>query len=625
MNEIATLDRKQSAREAEREQAIARALREHGLPDNLVSLTNEDPTAPFDFVDELAALAAANPPVGERLRERFRAAGTRLGALDKLMNTNGGAGQTERRSQSGELIAIAKCGCMLFHDNEQAFADIETDGHRETWPVRARGLRLWLQYRYFQEHDGAPNAEAMQTAIGSIEAMARFNGEQVAAGRRVAADERCAYLDLGNAIWQAIEITTKGWRVVDRPPVRFIRARTTRELPAPDRSGASITILRRYLNLASDNDFVLATAWLLAAMQSSGPYPVLVLTGEQGSAKSTCARLLRALVDPQEAPLRSVPRDERDLFIAARNAHVLAFDNLSAVPAWLSDALCRISTGGGFATRELYSNDEEVVIDAMRPIILNGIDEMVARGDLADRAIFLTLSAIPEAERKPESELLADFERDRPRILGALLDAFACGLKQLPDVRLARLPRMADFAKWVVACEPAVFEAGAFMRAYTGNRAEAISAVIDASPVASAIRDLIRSRPAPWEGTASELYAELSRIAGQRATKAMGWPANAQALSRRLNRVKSALRPAKIVIDNRRYAKRLIRISAHPDNPREIATNVTRLDAMDAIDATSHPKTASARENGGTQAALPSQSPGTPTAGDAYRRARGSE
>ena len=149
--------------------------------------------------------------------------------------------------------------------------------------------------------------------------------------------------------------------------------------------------------------------------------------------------------------------------------------------------------------------------------------------------------------------------------------------------------------------------------------------MIDASPVASAIRDLIRSRPAPWEGTASELYAELSRIAGQRATKAMGWPANAQALSRRLNRVKSALRPAKIVIDNRRYAKRLIRISAHPDNPREIATNVTRLDAMDAIDATSHPKTASARENGGTQAALPSQSPGTPTAGDAYRRARGSE
>ena len=261
---------------------------------------------------------------------------------------------------------------------------------------------------------------------------------------------------------------------------------------------------------------------LLAALRSDGPYPALVLTGEQGSAKSMCARLLSSLVDPQDAPLRSAPRDERDLFIAARNAHVLAFDNLSVVPAWLSDALCRISTGGGFASRQLYTDSDEVVIDAVRPIILNGIDAVVARGDLADRAIFLTLGAIPDADRRPESEMLARFEVEKPGILGVLLDAIATGMRRLADVRLERLPRMADFATWAVACEPALFEAGAFMKAYTDNRAEAVSSVIDASPVASAIRELMRSRSAPWEGTPSELYGKLSGIAGERVAAAKG-------------------------------------------------------------------------------------------------------
>ena len=115
----------------------------------------------------------------------------------------------------------------------------------------------------------------------------------------------------------------------------------------------------------------------MAALRPTGPYPVLVLTGEQGSAKSTCARMLRALVDPHEAALRAPPRNEHELFIAARNAHVLAFDNLSTVSPWLSDALSRLATGAGFAARKLYTDDEENVISAERPTILNSIDAVV--------------------------------------------------------------------------------------------------------------------------------------------------------------------------------------------------------------------------------------------------------
>ncbi|MBX3552903.1 MAG: hypothetical protein KF697_10620 [Pseudolabrys sp.] len=195
----------------------------------------------------------------------------------------------------------------------------------------------------------------------------------------------------------------------------------------------------------SDADFVLVVAWTLACLRNRGPYPVIVLSGEQGSAKSTSA-ILRALLDPNTAPLRALPREDRDLFIAASNGHVLAFDNVSGLPAWISDTLCRLATGGGFAVRQLYSDQDEVLFDAARPVILNGIEDIVTRPDLADRAVFLTLEPIPEQRRRPEQELWAAFDTERPRILGALLDAVAKGLAMLPQTRLDKLPRMADYA-----------------------------------------------------------------------------------------------------------------------------------------------------------------------------------
>ena len=180
-------------------------------------------------------------------------------------------------------------------------------------------------------------------------------------------------------------------------------------------------------------------AWLLAAVRDKGPYPLLVLAGEQGSAKTTLAGMLRALVDPNVAPLRALPRDDRDLFIAASNGHLLAFDNVSGLPYWLSDTLCRLATGGGFATRQLYTDTDEVLFDAARPIVLNGIEDMVSRPDLADRAIFLSLESISEARRRTERELWRAFRDRAPAILGALLSAAVRGLRELPSTKVAQV------------------------------------------------------------------------------------------------------------------------------------------------------------------------------------------
>ena len=633
--------------EAALRKATVQIFKNGGFPKDLIERTREVHGTPFQYKEAFAKLSNADRAT---LRQAFKElADFPNGEFDKLTGAGDG-GDGRPTTQANQLISIADTGCTLFHDGDKAYAEIEVKientGHCETWPVRSPGFRRWLRVRYFDEYGSAPNNEALQSALGTIEAKACFKGPERKVYRRVGTANGSLYLDLCDPAWRAIEVDAKGWRIVDRPPVPFIRSRTMRELPAPEDGG--IDDLRQFLNLATGEDFILAVAWVLAALRDKGPYPVLVLTGEQGSAKSTCARMLRALVDPCEAPLRSVPRNEQDLFIAARNGHVLAFDNLSgAVPVWFSDALCQISTGGGYAARKLYTDGEEAVIDAKRPVILNGIDEVVARGDLDSRTITLTLSAIHEADRKPEAELWARFDEARPRILGALLNALAEGVRRHPDVKLDRLPRMADFAKWAVACESAIFEAGAFMRAYTGNRADAVESVIDASPVASAIRELMQDRE-PWEGTATELLTELEPIAGEPVTKGRGkgWPANGQVLSRERHRLTSALRPAGIEITRGEGRnRRIITISRQPENRRNFPSHPSHPshpspqagsaargasgrdgigdgigdakkasgDGCDANDAISRPLSGNGKK-------VPAESPGEPTAGEAYRR-----
>jgi hypothetical protein len=168
--------------------------------------------------------------------------------------------------------------------------------------------------------------------------------------------------------------------------------------------------------------------WLLGALHPHGPYPVLILHGEQGSAKTTTEKFFRSLIDPSSALVRSQPHEPRDLIIAASNGFVCAFDNLSSLPDWFSDALCRLSTGGGFSTRALYTDDEEIIFEAKRPIILNGIEELATRGDLLDRAIVVELPRITDERRQTEDSLCVAFERERPRLLGALLDAVSGAL-----------------------------------------------------------------------------------------------------------------------------------------------------------------------------------------------------
>jgi len=478
------------------------------------------------------------------------------------------ASQAEVEAQSqATLAANMAAGWELWHTPaNEAYATFMVDEHKENWPVRSRTFRRFVTKQYFDQHSKAINTEALAAAVNLLEAKALFEGQEDPVFVRLAEHEGNIYLDLCNHTWQVVQITPKGWKVVDDSPIRFRRSRGMLPLPTPE-PGGSVDQLQDFLNL-DEIAWRMVIAWLVATLRPRGPYPILALFGEQGSGKSMTARLLRELTDPNTAPLRAEPKDGRDLMIAANNSWCLAFDNLSHIPPWLSDALCRLSSGGGFATRELFTDQEEVIFDSQRPVLLTSIEEVVTRSDLLDRGLIVWLLAIPGERRRSEAELFEAFRRARPQILGALLDAVAVALHRLPLTKLPSLPRMADFALWATAAETAFgWPNGTFLAAYQGNCASANEVALEASMIAHPLLEILEQQ-GRWEASSEELLKALEDRVTEQVRRAKAWPKGPRALSGQLKRLAPNLRKLGWDADRDRSSKRRFWIISRRDDGR---------------------------------------------------------
>jgi hypothetical protein len=391
----------------------------------------------------------------------------------------------------------------------EPFATLRFDGHFEHWPIGSATFKKYLSFQHYQATEKMLPQSALDDQRRTYEGQALFGSDTHPVFNRIGTLDRTLYVDLGGADWKAVAINSEGWQVIDHPPARFTRARSMQPLPMPAISGGDINLLRPFLNTATEADFQMLVAWLIGCFHPKGPYPILILNGEQGSAKSTTARVLRNLIDPANPIARSAPNTEQDLVIAAKHNHVLAFDNLSTIKPMMADAFCRIATGGGFGTRKLHTDADEMLFSATRPCLLNGIPDLAGRPDLADRAIVVSLPVIPPSERAFEGEFNKELDAAMPRILAGLLDAVSAALGNLASVRLTERPRMADFAKWVCAAEPALgWPAGAFLGAYAANRDSGDQATVEGNPVGLAIIKLVQD-DVRWSGTMTELKTIL--------------------------------------------------------------------------------------------------------------------
>ena len=477
---------------------------------------------------------------------------------DSQQKGSGKQAKEAKPKQADELYKLALKLAHFFQGRQdgQLYASVAVDGHRECYRMKSERFNDWLSFAYFQQHGTAVSAQARADAKNLLAFEARKCVEDVFVRVGYSGDK--VYIDLGSPEGDAIEVDASGWRIVPIPPVHFRRPETMLPLPLPSVCNDPL-LLRQYLNI-EDADWPLLAAWVVAALHPRGPYPVLAFLSRAGSGKSTQLRVLKRIIDPSAAELRSQPGDVRDLFIAAANSWVLAFDNVSQLSSEVSDALCVIATGGGFTRKANYTDQEESVINAQRPILINGIGDIIARQDLMDRAIVVGTPYISEERRLDEEDFWRGFEQDKAKLLGAFLYALSRGLANAHTVTLERKPRMADFAKIAVASESAYTDTRhGFMAAYTENRDRAADTIIENSPVGEVLLRVMGSADR-IEETPQALFLKMQAEAtNEYERKADGWPKHHNQLKEVLERIAPALDRLGVRVEHKRTnGKRLL-------------------------------------------------------------------
>ncbi len=501
-----------------------------------------DVGAPFepDALATLRSLKAQDFAGWVRLRSRLKRAGVGVTELDRQLKYGDGAPPDEEdETVADKLIALARRQCQFVHDAQrEPYAVFEASGARQVHRVLSQGFSDYLSHAYYTEHDRAPTEQSLKVALATLRGQAQFEGEACEVFTRIAKTEAGYWLDLCNDAWQCIQITPTGWAVVEGAGTPlFARSASMRPLPVPARGG-TLDSLWPLVNIPLA-DRLMVLSWMLECLRADTPHVVLELVGEQGSAKSSTQRALRRLIDPNQADLRAAPKSVEDVWIAARNSHLVSLENLSHLHSLYQDALCVLATGGGYSARTLYTNAEETILELRKPIVLNGISVIVTAQDLLDRCLHIDLPTIRNRELAGDME--ARFEAEQAALLGAVLDLFVNVLAILPSVHIPpeQRPRMADFARlgeavFRVHGEPA----GAFLARYSVMREDGVRRTIDASPVGAALVTYLADVPCGFNGTLAELLDRLDRYRPHGEV----WPRSPKGLGDTLRRLAPALR-----------------------------------------------------------------------------------
>lgn len=399
--------------------------------------------------------------------------------------------ESDKQSQSALIVGFVEKNVHLFHDkNSYVYAqDIFTLEPRR---LDSRQFKDWLVSAFYKQTKKSIRDQSLKEALATLSGLAKFHGECRNVHIRAASYENSYFIDLGEfGTSRAIQIDSTGWKIVDSLTVSFLRSEAMRQLPEPT-VGGDLSALWEIINIP-ESSRLLILAWLCECFRPDTPFPVLELIGEQGSAKSTTQSILRDLIDPNSCNLRVAPKTTEDIFVGAGVNWLISYENISHLSSPMQDALCVLSTGGGFAKRKLYSDADESVIEVKRPVVVNGISASITAQDLVDRTISIET---PIIDLRTESTKIWDiFEKEKPKIFGAILDIFSKALKILPYIELPRAdrPRLVEFVRLGMAIAEAVGESKeAFLEQFYVSRQESLARTIDASPVASALIDLFK-------------------------------------------------------------------------------------------------------------------------------------
>jgi len=542
---------------------------ETNIIDDAIEKSKTDPGAMYepDILEALQEVSVCNPAEYARYRAEFKKVNRENSVvqLDKLVTV---IGEKNIDSKADELVELLQKKGVFFHNQDrEAFVSFEQDSHTEVWSLQSKGFEEWAGYTFFKNKGKTAGETTLKTAIGSLSGLAKYDGEKHETFLRVAQYKNGYVIDLCNSEWTVVYINPDGWEVLKDSPVKFWRTETMREIPIPSKKGVH-DVIWKHLNISEENRMLLL-AWILESLRPETPFTIAEFIGGQGTAKSTTQSNIRDLIDPNAVNLRAAPKTPEDIFVTTGNNYIASYNNLSHISAPMQDAYCTLATGGGFASRKLYTNFDEALMETKRPVMFNGISSLVTAQDLIDRTIRFNLQEISEYQE--ESELKRQFEKDKPGILGNLFDLFSKTLKRLPDIKIKKPPRMADFARLGEAMSQVLGnKPGAFTSLYEQARQQAIIHALDGSPVALAIQDLL------------DQFGELHRVLMKDALEKLSdykswgeaWPKSPRGLGDILRRNKPGLKAIGINIIFHKRSKRGVHITIERVRPFSSKNNM---------------------------------------------------
>ena len=465
------------------------------------------------------------------------------GEYPKDNNTNNGEkSEINPKNTAARIVNLMNDNCEFFlNTSRETFARIHTENGL-ILKVDSKVFRDYVSARCWKESQFVAAKESLNSAINIFEGTARSAGDERNVFLRIAELDGVYFLDLCDTRNQVVRIDENGWELVSDPKVMFYQSQNMRPLPEP-LAGGDYSKLWDFVNIPEAYQGVL-TVLLLEWFRDNTTQPLLELIGEQGCGKSLISKFIRKLIDPNRVPLRGISQKVEDTFILASNSHLQTIENASYLKNILQDALCSLSTGGGFAARKLYTDGDEAALDLRKPVLMNGIDVLVTRPDLLDRTIHINLPRLKH--RVVESELEKNFEKSIPDILGGLLDLFSKALGVIPDINIAPqdLPRLGDFgilgeAVYKVQGKPEE----KFLKEFSAMRKNAVLRILEATPLGSLIQELV-IKEGDSKGTFKDLLEKL-RASDQNSKL----PTTPKALADKLRRLAPALRESGFQID----------------------------------------------------------------------------
>jgi len=428
---------------------------------------------------------------------------------------------------------------LLIDSTGNYYASIAVNSHREVKRLDSEDFKYWLIYLFRNKKGYTPKKESVSQAISALSANALYEiKERTPLSVRVAKTDETFWYDLSNSDYQAVKITADGWSIEDNPPELFVRLRHQIPQVLP-KSNGDIYKIFDYININENKTLFLC--WMISCFIPDIPHPMPIFHGEKGAAKSTSCALLKKIIDPSSLGVLTLQKAERTMAVNLQNHWLLPFDNVSCINEETSDTLCRAITGSGIQQRKLHTNGDDYIFTFKRCIALNGINNVARRSDLLDRAILIELSRIDENKRKENSAITKEFDKDLPLILGNIFDILSKAIKIYPNVKLNKLPRMADFSHWGYAIAQALGDLGkTFLDEYKCNYNKQNIEAINSDIVATLLIAFMKEKEI-WKGKVSELLKELTYLADREKikTKTNDFPSQANLLSRKLNSLKS--------------------------------------------------------------------------------------